>query len=249
MNRVFDFDVVKEAICIKSSGQEINRKAIVRQDTGEVLGVVSDNYKLIRHVEAVSYVEENLNRIGNWKVHKERTSKNGAHLFIEYVFSEITGEVQKGDIVALSMILTNSYDGMTRFGFMLGAIRILCTNGLKITNRFFELVAKHTFNLDITNLIDNSRKMVDVFHEKLPAIQNLSRLPLALPFDARVQGIINKGLIPRRLSETILKQGQRDTTTEWGMFNRYTGELTHNYKGSYDRYNELQNQVSAEFGI
>ena len=94
------------------SGDDIrNHKAVVRQDNGKVLGIVSDKYQLLRHTEVVDAFRQILSD----KEYEEKikVAKEGAHLFATYKMPSVQIEVVKGDIVSLQFVVKNSYEWLT----------------------------------------------------------------------------------------------------------------------------------------
>lgn len=137
----FDFQVAKEPIFVL--GSEVGgKKAIVRQDTGKVLGIVSDKYEVIEHGAVIDGFRQAL---GESTAFGEKISitKGGAHLFATYTLKHRTVEVKKGDIVGFQFTVKNSYDGTNMLQLTLGAMRLVCLNGMVMSRRFFGYSQRH----------------------------------------------------------------------------------------------------------
>ena len=69
---------------------------------------------------------------------------NGARMVREYIFPERTVNILKRDPVQPKIILYNSYDQFFSLTILLGAVRLVCKNGLVTGQIFFRMKRKHT---------------------------------------------------------------------------------------------------------
>jgi hypothetical protein len=87
-------------------------KAIVNPEICKVYSIVSRDYKLIRHEDAVqrieSTIDENL-ELGKYKTDTEFYN-GGARMRVAYRFYEKSVKIKKGDTVNPELHLFNSYD-------------------------------------------------------------------------------------------------------------------------------------------
>ena len=59
-----------------------DRQAVVRQDTGEVLGIVGPNYQMIRHIDVVDQFQ----RIDKLELKEVHSCRRGAIMFAKFDF-------------------------------------------------------------------------------------------------------------------------------------------------------------------
>jgi len=127
-----------------------NYKAIVNPETGKVYSIVSQDYKLIRHEDAVqrieSTIDENL-ELGKYKTDTEFYN-DGARMRMIYRFYKKSVEIKKGDNVNPELHLFNSYDTTWPFIVLIGAFRIVCTNGLVVGEKFLHFRKRHVYDFD-----------------------------------------------------------------------------------------------------
>jgi len=125
-------------------------KAIVNPETGKVFSIVSNDYKLIRHEEAVHHIENTLNKHPGLNYYKVKTEfyNEGARMRRRYCFHEILVKIGPGDAVNPELQLFNSYDTTWPFVVILGAFRIICVNGLVVGEKFLHLRKRHIQNFD-----------------------------------------------------------------------------------------------------
>jgi len=134
----------------KEPHQADKYKAIVDFNTGKLFSIVSNDYKLIRHEEAIERIEKALYEVPDLGEYKTYTSfyNDGGRMRRTYRFTERSVEIQEGDIVNPELHLFNSYDVTWPFIILLGAFRLICTNGLVVGEKFLYLRKRHILNLD-----------------------------------------------------------------------------------------------------
>jgi len=120
-------------------------KAIVNPETGKVYSIVSKDYKLIRHEDAVqrieSTIDENL-ELGKYKISAEFYN-DGARIRVIYRFYERSVDIKPGDTINPELQLFNSYDTSWPFIVILGAYRVVCSNGLVVGEKYLHLRKRH----------------------------------------------------------------------------------------------------------
>jgi len=129
-------------------------KAIVNPEIGKVYSIVSKDYKLIRHEDAVhriqSTIDENL-ELGKYKTDTEFYN-DGARMRMIYSFYEISVEIKKGDTVNPELHLFNSYDTIWPFIVLIGAFRFVCANGLVVGEKYLHIRKRHVYHFDEMDL-------------------------------------------------------------------------------------------------
>jgi len=203
--------------------------AVIREDIKQPIGIVSDQYSLVKHSDAIDCFREALK--GNKFEEKVEIIKNGAQLFSTYKLTDTQVEVSKGDIVAMQLILKNSYDGSNSLQIILGAFRLVCTNGMVVGSEFFRYSQKHITSgkpaIDV--LKQNVTALVNQFKNSLPAMQAMSKAKLtATPeklFDAKTLEF------PKYLAnEASLNYKESDKNTVWTYYNALTYAISHKMK-------------------
>ena len=129
-------------------------KAIVNPESSKVYSIVSKDYKLIRHEEAVqrieSTIDENL-ELGKYKSATEFYN-DGARMRMTYSFYEKSVEIKKGDTVNPELHLFNSYDTTWPFIVLIGAFRFVCANGLVVGEKYLHLRKRHVYHFEDMDL-------------------------------------------------------------------------------------------------
>lgn len=234
MDNIFNFPVQLQPILTKNPipglSEEIGgRKAVVRQDTGNVLGIVSDKYELLEHKDVIESFRAALNGMDYQE--KIQLDRNGGVMFAKYKLNAVQVEVKKGDLVALQFIVKNSYDGTNALQIRLGAYRLVCSNGMVIGKDYFTYSQKHIGkNIDIKALSDKIAMLSESFQGTLPVMQEMSRREISdISIDAMFS--IKTTKLPQYVvdlaREEYLKENDK---TVWGYYNSLTSIISHNLK-------------------
>ncbi len=106
-----------------------NRRAVVRADSGLVLGVVSDRYKLVPHQRILDVIDSSLSRVDAGPAPRGiYVDRGGARMRALYKFPALAETVSRGDDICPCLKVVNTYDGTGRIGLHIGAFRFVCTN-------------------------------------------------------------------------------------------------------------------------
>ena len=109
-------------------------RALVRTDTGAVLGIHGSKYKPINHADAVDKIMEGAvafaseNGLPTPAV-DYKMADNGAKLRGELLFKDVVIEPQKDDIIHFRISFFNSYDQSWAFHSIADGLRLWCLNG------------------------------------------------------------------------------------------------------------------------
>lgn len=236
MEKIYDFGVDLQPIMtlnpVNGGSDLIDRKkAVVRQDNGAVLGVVSDKYQLLKHADVIDSFRTALDGVDYDE--KIQVAKGGAQLFATYRLNGVKLEVAKGDLVSLQFIVKNSYDGTNALQIMLGAYRLVCTNGMVVGKQFFSFSQKH-FGNDVSVKIETIREKVGMlrsqFGDTLPHLQEMSRTSMLGLSNEEIEKKIGAKL-PKYLIEEVKTRFSEDGDhTLWGFYNAMTSAISHNLK-------------------
>lgn len=141
---------------------KVSNKAVFRNDTREILGIVGSSYTPLQNKDAFTIFEPLIDD-KSLLLETAGSLKNGRRVWILGRINSDGAEIAKGDEVRPYVLLSNSHDGMTavRFGFT--PIRVVCNNTLSAAedNNFSKLIRLwHTSNLQ-SNL-DGLRNILDL---------------------------------------------------------------------------------------
>ena len=150
----------------------------VRRDTGEVLGVTSKRYGVVQNRELVGVAEDAFNKssdLGDFD-RSVIVTGSGERLFATYDFKNRKRKLKVGDEVGMRLTLQNSFDTTLRLSFAVGALRLICTNGMATMERDVDMTSKHNSNVNVGFLADAVRVAVDRFEIACKAFDKLSEV-------------------------------------------------------------------------
>lgn len=126
-----DFVVsLQPVFCGEDRSQPIpSRKAVVREDTGQAIAVVSDHYALVPHRRILDMIEQAIEPLDVGPVPRGiYIERYGARMRALYKFPALAKPVLGADTICPCLQIRNSYDSTARISVHIGAFRFVCTN-------------------------------------------------------------------------------------------------------------------------
>lgn len=209
-----------------------DRMAVIRVERTKhiPLGIVSTKYELLKHADVVN----GFRRALGGEVFKEdiKLARNGAQLYATFSLPERRIEVSPGDEISLQFIVKNSYDGSNALQIMLGAFRLVCTNGMMIGKKLFTFTQKHIGSekgIDAVKIREKVEMIAEQFEKSLPIMRQMVETPVTIDADELFDR--KKIKLPKYLLEFAAKsyEENRDQSL-WGFYNALTWAITHNMK-------------------
>lgn len=230
MDNNYDFPVELQPIFLTDQKVIEKKKAVVRTDTNEALGIVSDDYGLVKHATVIDSFREAGKQYGVEE--KITLARNGAQLFYQMIFPKIEMEVSEGDIVRMMMIAKNSYNGMNSLQVIFGAFRLVCSNGMILGTQFISFNYKHIGNVGgmndalITNQYQDAyAQYIKLFGERAPMIKRMStKLVIGTGTEFKKE---RTELPVYLLKEAEAQFNSGNDRTVWGYYNALTYAITH----------------------
>ena len=110
----------------------MDRRATVRTDTNEILGVVSPDYKVVQNSELV-YMAERIANSDNLKIDSAGELRNGARVWLAVQASSFNvGNHGVDDEIKPYLLLTNGHDGLFSLSATPTSVRPVCENTLNM---------------------------------------------------------------------------------------------------------------------
>jgi hypothetical protein len=237
-SEVLDFDVHLETPFLVTEGgarKEVEQaRVVVRDDSNEILSVVSKDYVLVPHKTVAEAVDSALER-ANLEIADERITTHlnpsGTQFYRTYHFPDIAQPVEKGDLVGMAIRITNSYDRTSRIGIYLDGNRLVCTNGLIQPKNEFSITLVHVGDFDP----DKFSLSADSLIHKFDILTNKWRAWAEQGLEhERAQLVIEHMALKhhmRWIADRVL-QGSHPMNTRWQAYNAVTEVITHDYHGT-----------------
>ena len=169
-----------------------NYKANVRDSDGQVLGVVSDRYKIVQNEEAFAFTDSLLGE----GVRYETAGSLQAGRRVWMLAKLPEKYIIAGERVEPFLVFSNSHDGSAAIKVCMTPVRVVCQNTLNLAldHARRSWATKHTVN--IQNRMHEARQTLGLAHKYMENLgkefDNLSRVKLS---DSKVIEFINE-LLP-----------------------------------------------------
>jgi phage/plasmid-like protein (TIGR03299 family) len=244
-----DWSVETRPVCV--DGREIaGHKAIVRSDSGDVLGVVGDRYHPLQNRDQFDWFTPFLDS-GLCQIETCGALKSGALVWVLAKLNRTDAEITADDKVRKYLLLTSSHDGSrsTSVGFC--PIRVVCWNTLSAglrDERSTLLKVKHTASQN--RALRTIRETINLVDETFEATAAQYRTLIACGVDRAVIRLYVKKVLELTDDETNYSSRQRnildsivdlcvngvgnDGRTVWSAYNGVTQYVTHFYGRSAD---------------
>jgi hypothetical protein len=106
-----------------------NRRAVVREDNGQAIAVVSNRYALVPHSRIIDTVEQAIGPLDVGPVPRGiYVDARGAKMRAIWKFPSLATPVLGRDEICPCLQVRNTYDGSERISVHIGAFRFVCTN-------------------------------------------------------------------------------------------------------------------------
>ena len=241
---IYDFPTELKSIMLVGGKKIPDRKAVVRTDTGAVLGLVGNDYKIVPHKRVV----ETFENLDSLKRVRMDVCQNGAVLIARYDIGNTEKAVAVNDVVKFQLRVFNSMNSQFGVGFEVVALRLKCLNGLIVPKTVSRLSFRHFDNARVNELpaLINSR-----MGSLEPTVSTWRNWMKINPTEERIQQYFTEVNMGERLQKELLPKAVEDGRKEgvWGVFNTLTYYITHDIKVRGDGQNKALSQRAKEHDL
>jgi hypothetical protein len=168
-----------------------------------------------------------------------------------YRFLEIGAEVSKGDFVCPELHLSNSYDCEWPFVIMLGALRVVCTNGLVVGEKLLYLRKRHVYQLGQINVREEVSTALKRFRLQVREWKGWTEKKLTPMAYTKALQTMKFGIKAREEVESGVSREAEGMDPDgfpilsvWRFYNVLTWYITHN-SVSLNHQVEMENRLRA----
>ena len=204
--------------------KDTGHKFIVREDTGEVLSCMTDNYRLVKNETIIKAAEPIINKYKG-KIKEVNVFGKGQSTHMSWHFPNHLVKIGKNDEMTPEIVIGNSYNGTVGVNIIAGAFRLVCSNGLVIGIVASKYKNKHiqsNISLDdFDNVISETMdKTKLIFKEEFPILQGTQFkdrhiIDFLKMFPIQANEMVTQSLIANR------------PKSFWDLFNVGTNVLSH----------------------
>ena len=129
-----DFEVGLSPLATADGIPVLRRKAVVRRDNGEVIGVVGNGYVPVQNREAFGFLDA-VAADGAVRFHTAGSLRRGERVWL---LGKLCGQIQvegSDDLTEKFLLLSNSHDGSSALRVFFTPIRVCCANTLAMADR------------------------------------------------------------------------------------------------------------------
>lgn len=228
---------VKSVPLYTADGKPANAWGNQRTDNGIIIGVTSDRYGIVQNSDFTSAVEEGFRSCGLTFTNRESiVTRWGARSHIEYDFDMQTAQPRQGDAIRLRIIARNSFDGTSKSSISVGAVRLVCTNGMTSYRQDLSMSVRHTTNVTPQFVHSVVEQAMNEWSDLNAVWSNLGKTEVS-PRDGFtiIDNLTKRGVYAERFAKSVAEVWQsprydldRDRNL-WNLYNAHTQVLTHNY--------------------
>jgi len=195
-------------------------KAITREDTGKLISIQSDTYKVISNAEIIKPLMEQLHTLDSkWIIDPSHSFVTDQKMRLQITFPELTFNDGRSDI-ALSLFLHNSYDSSEGVRAFWGGIRMICGNGQVYGKILAKYYHKHTKGIPLNNL----KAQIEATYEQIPVISERIQILQNLNVSKSLSESVEKNF-GQRISKYVKEQKKPENA--WILYNYLTWYISH----------------------
>jgi len=220
-----------------------------RSDNNEILGIVSEKYKVVQNFEAFDFVDS-LHMDGIIKYESAGSLKGGKFVWMLAKMPQ-EFEVVAGDKLEQYILFTTAHDGSRAVRVLPTSVRVVCWNTLSLATAKESkgLSIRHKGN--IMDKLDDARKCIMTAQNKFDEFHQTARKLATAKFDIKQLKGMTELLFPREKGKNDTRRAKARASilsaftddpqnidgvrgTAWAAFNAITQHVDHNsgYKGS-----------------
>lgn len=259
-----DWSVLAEPVFTANKTEVPGLRVTVRQDRGEILGIVSDRYRVLQNNRAFGFFDRIVDE-GEAIYHTVGSLDRGKRIWL---LAQLPGYIEPlpGDLVQKFLLLANSHDGSlaVRIGFT--PVRVVCQNTLSLALR--DLANSYTIRHrganfsarldDAVNALGLARKWYDqagdlwqTLAQRQTGSKGIDRyLEQVFPLPKKPEGILeilaweqarDRMLVTRQTAQRFLEEGRGSSIpgvrgSLWGTVNAVCEWADHVFRGSDQRH-------------
>ena len=197
-------------------------KAIVREDTNEIISVVKSSYEVVRNADLIDSALRQLAVTGtSFRIDPSHSFVDNFRMRLQFTFPQLRMRDRESDI-ALSVFLQNSYDCSESVRFFFGAIRAICSNGMVFGEVLAKYHSRHTSGFSLDDLgerLHEAASQLDVIQDRIDHLE-------VLPADKALIEKISEN-VSKRLAEQVISEEEIGRISQYTIMNRLTNHISH----------------------
>lgn len=222
--------------------------AVVNNDDGRVITVVTDSYELLPHEQFIDIADKAMkDKYGNNASRHTYMINGGDKMLVTYCLEDNPIKLRSGDIAYPTLVLKNSYDLGWAASMTSGVFRLICSNGAyvgeatktkkKHTAQISGELIQHTITQTVKNIEAIEHRMTKWANTKISKKDNINLDPLKMT-DTEQQAIryLGERSTGLHVDSKVIESTEgtkktvwraEDDTTKYDLWNLLTEFATH----------------------
>lgn len=218
------------SVKIRTNGDSVFQGIEILSDSGqyELLNVHSTSYNLLANADVERAARRVLDDSGlDWR--RVRETWTGRFWGRQWISDYQIEAPEVGDVLALGLLIQNSYDGSAQASMVLMGYVVECTNGLLASRHFGTYAMKHLVGetFDTRGAIAKLNTGMQQVQELVPVMERLHRIPLTVDL---IADVAVRTQLPRAEWGFVL-EGLKGAQTAYQLLMALTDRLSHNGRG------------------
>ena len=230
----------KNANYTQEDTKETGYKFIMREDTGQILSCMTNNYRLVKN-EFINKKSANVIKKNGGRIKEVQTFGHGARSLVKWEFPDHKVTLGKKDEMTPEIVWQNSYDGTIGLNIIAGAFRLICLNGAVIGIVATKYKNKHI----VQNMsLDDIEGIIDETINKTKIIMK-EEFPLLIDTEVRERHILKMLKVFPITSSEYITQKLIESKPEnlWDLFNVGTNVATHGLDRKMESTHKLESKL------
>jgi hypothetical protein len=215
-----------------------------REDTGDILGVTSEQYGIVQNSALLEVAQQAFETRG-LKDYEQSiiVSGGGQRMFAEFTFKNRQLASKVGDTFGTKIIVQNSFDRSLRASLSLGLLRLVCLNGAATEDREFSMTRKHSTKFSIDFVGEAIDKAMDSRAKALALYDSLAQKSISDEQGVIIlKHLIAMGHLSEKLAECMTtlwlapKRAEDKGRNLFNLYNAVTEHLTHQVQAERYEY-------------
>ena len=220
-----DYNAVTEDLFVEHAGTKIqvpNKKVVLREDTKEIFGIVSDRYQLCQNRDALDFVEY---------IEGVTLLRAGGIGGLVWMIGKLPEVTVLGDTITPHLIFQNSHDGSCSIKTTICMLRLVCQN------QFVSSFKDSPATISVRHQGDLEEKLL-VARQTMQGVYDYVK-----NYDEVANELATKKVSPKKFNELVegffkIPEDVSDRTKNFildrreNFFNAYNADDNQNFKGT-----------------
>jgi len=250
----YDFKAKQVPVPHPITGERSGYYMNVREDNDEIVGWTTERYGLVQHKEVIDFADNAFSNRGIPTERKVYVTEGGSKMRAVYdlIGDEYSAKVPNvGDVVGYRLTAQNSLDRTLRLSYVLGILRLVCTNGMNTLEAEVSMTKKHSKGVDLGEVLnpDTMDRALSKMQGSLDIYGRLAETEVSQEQGMFIlQNLASTKVFSEKVREEIAKLWNNPSYEEdkgrnlYNLNNAVTQHLTHEVSG--ERY-EYANRVTG----